>query len=152
MTSRNVLYGKYSEHGSKLSHIQAYRAIFTSCSYIFSHIVPYLKPCVTFAYSGPSHIQNSGILRTRDISRTLSRHILECSERFVTLEYWEPYHIQNFISNTRLKLAKNKQMLTRMSNILDAKQHPETELLLFENCSHSSSMLSSKNNITYSRK
>ena len=40
-----------------------------------------------------------------------------------------------FISNARIKLAKNQA---------NAKQHPEAELLLFENYSHSSSMLSSK--------
>ena len=44
-----------------------------------------------------------------------------------------------FISNTRLKLAKNK---------LKAKQ----QLILFENYSISSSMLSSKTNIRYSKK
>ena len=38
-----------------------------------------------------------------------------------------------------------------MSNIF-AKQHPEAELLLFENYSHSSSKLSSKNNKTDSKK
>ena len=48
-----------------------------------------------------------------------------------------------FISNARLKLAKNQA---------NAKQHPEAELLLFENYSHSSSTLSSKNNSTYSKK
>ena len=47
-----------------------------------------------------------------------------------------------FISNTRLKLAKNQA---------NAKQQLEAELLLFENYSHSSSMLSSKNNRTYSK-
>ena len=47
-----------------------------------------------------------------------------------------------FISNARLKLAKNQA---------NAKQHPKTKLLLFENYSHSSSMLS-KNNRTYSKK
>ena len=46
-----------------------------------------------------------------------------------------------FISNTRLKLAKNQTK---------AKQHPEAELLLFEN--NSSSTLSSKNKRAYSRK
>ena len=40
-----------------------------------------------------------------------------------------------FISNARLKLAKNQA---------NAKQHPEAEVLLFENYSHSSSTLSSK--------
>ena len=44
-----------------------------------------------------------------------------------------------FISNTRLKLAKNK---------LKAKQ----QLVLFENYSISSSMLSYKTNIRYSKK
>ena len=42
-----------------------------------------------------------------------------------------------------MKLAKNQA---------NAKQHPEAELLLFENYSHSSSTLSSKNNRTYSEK
>ena len=48
-----------------------------------------------------------------------------------------------FISNDRLKLAKKQA---------NAKQHPEAELLLFENYSHSSYTLSSKNNRTYSKK
>ena len=46
-------------------------------------------------------------------------------------------------SNARLKLTENQA---------NAKQHPEAELLLFENYSHSSSTLSSKNNRTYSKK
>ena len=41
----------------------------------------------------------------------------------------------NFISNIRLELAKNQP---------NAKQHPEAEFLLFENYSHSSSILSPK--------
>ena len=48
-----------------------------------------------------------------------------------------------FISNATLKLAKNQA---------NAKHKPEAELLLFENYSHSSSTLSSKNNRTYSKK
>ena len=47
------------------------------------------------------------------------------------------------ISNVRLKWAKNQT---------NAKQHPAAELLLFENDSHSSYTLSSKNNRTYSKK
>ena len=48
-----------------------------------------------------------------------------------------------FISKTRLKLAKNQA---------NATQHPAVEPLLFENYSHSSSKLSSKNNRAYSEK
>ena len=48
-----------------------------------------------------------------------------------------------FISNACLKLAKNQAY---------AKQHPESELLLFENFSHSSAALFSKNDTTYSKK
>ena len=48
-----------------------------------------------------------------------------------------------FISNTRLKLAKNQAK---------AKQHPEAEFLLFENYSFSSSTLSSKSNGRFSKK
>ena len=43
-----------------------------------------------------------------------------------------------FTSNTRLKLTKNQAK---------AKQHPEGEVLLFENYSLSSSALSSKSNV-----
>ena len=45
--------------------------------------------------------------------------------------------------NARLKLSKNQA---------NAKQHFEAELFKFENYSHSSSTLSTKNNITYSKK
>ena len=48
-----------------------------------------------------------------------------------------------FISNARLKLAKNQAK---------AKQHPEAELSLFKNDSLSSTRLSSKNNRRYSKK
>ena len=54
------------------------------------------------------------------------------------------FYISNtFISNARLKLVKNQ---------LNAKQHPEAELLLFENYSHPSFTLSSKDNRAYSEK
>ena len=50
----------------------------------------------------------------------------------------QAFFINNtFISNARLKLLKNKPK---------SKQHPEAELLFFENYSHSSSTLSSKIN------
>ena len=48
-----------------------------------------------------------------------------------------------FISNARLKLAKNQAK---------AKQHPEDELLVFENYSLSLSTLSIKNNRRHSKK
>ena len=48
-----------------------------------------------------------------------------------------------FTSNPRLKLTKN---------YANTMQHPEAELLLFENYSQSSSKLSSKNNKRYSKK
>ena len=48
-----------------------------------------------------------------------------------------------FISNAKLKLAENQPK---------AKQHPETELLLFEGSLFSLSTLSCKNNSRYSKK
>ena len=51
--------------------------------------------------------------------------------------------ISTFISNAKLKLAKNQAK---------AKQLPKVELLLNENYSRSSSTLLSKNNRTYSKK
>ena len=53
------------------------------------------------------------------------------------------YACNTFISNTRLKSATNQ---------VKAKQHPKAELLLFENYLLSSSKLSSRNDMTYSKK
>ena len=62
-------------------------------------------------------------------------------EHFVEIQ---PFFIVNtFMSNARLKLAKKQA---------HAKQNPDADLLLFENYSHFSSTLSSKNNRTYSKK
>ena len=43
-------------------------------------------------------------------------------------------------------------MLKMAKNQVNAKQHPDAELWLFENSSYSSSTLSSKSNRTYSKK
>ena len=87
VTSHYVLHDTYSEP-FLLSKYQKYSGIFTSYSDdIFSHIAAYLEPCLTLAYSDPSHIQNPSIFRTQDIFRALSRHIL--AERCVTLTFWE---------------------------------------------------------------
>ena len=56
----------------------------------------YLEPCVTLAYSKPCHIQNPGIFRAQDISRTPSRHILAYSQRCVKFPYWKSCHILKF--------------------------------------------------------
>ena len=45
-----------------------------------------------------------------------------------------------------------KQRQAEIGRKANAKQHPVTELLLFENYSHSSSRLSSEYNRTYSKK
>ena len=56
----------------------------------------------------------------------------------ISLWYTLFFFISNtFISNARLKLAKNQA---------NAKQHPAAELLLFQNFSHFSSTLSSRHN------
>ena len=76
-------------------------------------------------------------------------HWMFCAELLFSsfFDYFSELHafciINTVISNNRLKLAKNQA---------NAKQHPEAELLLFENYSHSSSTLSSKNNSIYSKK
>ena len=75
----------------------------------------------------------------------LDSKVLQCvfkkSANFFT---YALFYISNtFLSNVRLKFAKNQAK---------AKQHPQTELLLFDNYLLSSSMLSSKNNGRYSEK
>ena len=63
-------------------------------------------------------------------------------EGFFKLIYMLFFISNTFISNARLKMAKNQA---------NAKQHPEAELLLFENLLHSSSTLPSKINGTYTK-
>ena len=61
----------------------------------------------------------------------------------------------NICSNTRFFYKQHlyKQRQAKIGkNQANAKQHLEAELLLFENCSHSSSSVLSKNNRTYSEK
>ena len=53
------------------------------------------------------------------------------------------FYKQHFCKQHQTVLAKNQA---------NAKQQPDAELLLFENYSHSSAMLSSKNNKTHSKK
>ena len=57
--------------------------------------------------------------------------------RLLILHRYAFFNKQHFYKQPRLNLAKNQP---------NAKQHLEVELLLFENYSHSSSTLSSKNN------
>ena len=89
------MHNTYSEP-CLLLKIQPYSGIFTSCSDIFSHIVTYLKPSVILANSELIWKQNSGIFRTQDIFRTLSRHILVYSVGCATLAFWKTCFIQNF--------------------------------------------------------
>ena len=95
VASRYVLHDTYSKP-CLLLQIQRYSGIITPYSDIFSHLVAYLEPCVSLAYSEPCYIQNSDIFRTQDIFRTLSRDIPAYSPRGVTLGYWEHRHIQDF--------------------------------------------------------
>ena len=71
-------------------------SIFLLPHVLFRHIVAYLEPCMTLAYSEPCNIQNPDIFRIQDMFRILSRHILVHSKRCVMLAYREPCHIQNF--------------------------------------------------------
>ena len=62
----------------------------------------------------------------------------------ITLNIHAFFYKQHFfLSNARLKLAKNQT---------NAKQHPDAELFQFGSYLHSSAMLLSKNNRTYSKK
>ena len=79
----------------------------------------------------------------------LNRHSAFCEEFIFIYSLFYFIHYLNsttrfytrfFIRNTRLKLAEIQA---------NVNQHPEPELLLFENYSHSSAMFSSKNNRTY---
>ena len=70
----------------------------------------------------------------------LGRDIIWCTLSFNLGTTLHAFFISStYLSNATLKLTKNQAK---------AKQHPEAELLLFEDYSHSSS----ENNRTYSRK
>ena len=86
VTSYYVLYDTYSEP-CLLLKIQP--ELFRHIHILFSHIVAYLEPCITPAYSEPYHIQNPCIFRSKNISRMISNaRILR------TLSYLELCHIQ----------------------------------------------------------
>ena len=83
-----VLYDTYSEP-CLLLKIQP--ELFRHIHILFSHIAAYLEPCITLAYSEPSHIRNPCVFRSKNISRTL------CNARILrTLPYLELRYIQNF--------------------------------------------------------
>ena len=74
----------------------------------------------------------------------MRRRISFSKPAYMLMSEIHAFYISNaFITDTRLKLAKNQA---------NANPHPEAELLLFENYSLSSSMLSSKTNMRYSKK
>ena len=70
VTLSYVLYETYSE-SCLLPEIQTYSGIFTSYFDKFSHIVAYVEPCVTLAYSEPWYVQNPGLFRTQDLFRSV---------------------------------------------------------------------------------
>ena len=74
----------------------------------------------------------------------LSNKNISCNQTLLklNLKYTRIFISITFISKIKLKLAKNQAK---------AKQHPEAELLLFENYTLSLSMLSSKSNMRYSK-
>ena len=78
-----------------LSKIETYSDTFTSYSEIFSHIVAYLEPCITVAYSEAWHIRNPRYIQNSvkaysGIFRTLCNTLIQR-----TLLYSELCHIQN---------------------------------------------------------
>ena len=96
-----------------LSSIKTYSGTFISYLDTLNHVVAYLEPCVTLAYSefwhiqNPIYIQNSvkayfGIFRTLFNVRMLR-----------TLPYLELCHIQDF------GIFRTKDTFTTMSNIKD---------------------------------
>ena len=149
--SRHIL--AYSEHSVKLvywkpCHIQ---------NFTIFRILAYLRPEAYSVACRTSKMQ--GLMKLVKVyNYSSTKFHLSCLTRFSTrlclsiaclclsilLSYLRLYTTHFFyISNTRLKLAKNQAK---------AKQHPEAELLLFEKYSHSLSILSSKNNKKYSEK
>ena len=115
---------------------------------------------ITFSFKESREKQNVKMLKLCSLSahELLFRHIFETqihiqtdskklyiihsNEFSLTTIKVHAFSISNtFISNAWLKLAKIQA---------NAKQPPEAELLLFDNYSHSSSTLSSRNNRTYS--
>ena len=94
----------------------------------------------------PPHTQ----IRVKKESKEIKIILEFTSKTFEFVKYTLFFISNTFISNARLKLVENQA---------DTKQHPEAELFLYENYSHSTylhpnylSTLSSKNNRTYSTK
>ena len=106
------------------------------------------SPSQDFYREAAQKIQNTHIKTVRSPSRIFSSELCEFFQKSNFVEYLNLnvayfFYKNTFISNARLKLAKNQA---------NAKQHPEAEPLLFENYSLSSSTSPSKNNRRYFKK
>ena len=93
-------------------------------------------------YSTKTYIKDKKKIFHKKTKKLVSVYLIANTMLFK--KFQSCFFISNtFTSNTRLKSTNNQA---------EAKQHPEAELLLFENYSLSSCMLTFKNNRRYSKK
>ena len=89
---------KNYNHFSKVLHLRSLAGFWIGLflnKYSLTCRVSDLEPCNSCIFRSLPYSEFCHI-KTQDIFRTLSRHILAYSERYVTLAYWEPCHIQKF--------------------------------------------------------
>ena len=77
--------------------------------------------------------------------------IMHCFERLLWILYWKQFCFKDYYAFLYATLIRNA-WLKSVKNWVNAKQHPEAKLLLFENYTLSSSTWSFKNNRTYFNK
>ena len=123
----------------------------TKCCCLFLPFFLFTANCASFAFALQKVYTNLFWVKL-EIQRNSSSNFGKCFWRtFLALTFYifinqtkRCFYKQHFYKQRHAEIGKK--------NWANAKQHPEADILLFDNCSHSLSMLSSKNNSTYSIK
>ena len=95
----------------RFAHFQAYSDILRDNHAYSGTIQAYSGPCVTLAYSKPSHTQNPYMFRTRGILRALAylepRYFQNPGIFRTTGEIFIPWYIHNTVKHLRWSVFRN---------------------------------------------
>ena len=118
----------------------------TKWCFLFLPFFLFTENCASFAFALQKVYTNLFWVKI-EIQRNSSSNFGKCFRRtFLALTFYI------FINQTKRCFYKQRHAEICKKNWANAKQHPEADILLFGNCSHSLSMLSSENSSTYSIK
>ena len=117
----HIQYTRFQVHTRRINHVHCNWGIFTHILTLLRHIQAYsgiFRPCVTLAYSPPSHILDPGIFRTGSLLQTLWKVDLACSEtchrNYSASKSW---NIQNSSITASREIFRTLSYLRKFTNI-----------------------------------